>query len=93
MSSDELRSWVVALHAPRAVHEFRLKAWAGFLRERGCVVVVPAKDLRRRATHVLLVDPPCAEEDDPRFAAYLASMPASCASAQKRCTTLSGYDA
>ena len=78
MSSDELRSWVVALHAPRAVHEFRLKAWAGFLRERGCVVVVPAKDLRRRATHVLLVDPPCAEEDDPRFAAYLASMPASC---------------
>ena len=34
MSSDELRSWVVALHAPRAVHEFRLKAWAGFLRER-----------------------------------------------------------
>ena len=78
MSSDELRSWVVALHAPRAVHKFRLKAWAGFLRERGCVVVVPAKDLRRRATHVLLVDPPCAEEDDPRFAAYLASMPASC---------------
>ena len=81
--SDELGSWVVALYTPpgsRPVHKFRLKAWAGFLRERGCLAVVPAEDLRRKATHVLLVDPPpCDDADaDDRFGTYLGSMPASC---------------
>ena len=79
--SDELGSWVVALYTPPgswSVHTFRLKAWAGFLRERGCLTVVPAEDLRRKATHVLLVDPPpCDDADaDDRFGTYLGSMPA-----------------